>query len=143
MSLCAWAGTLCFLFLSAAASQEVITGNVVGIVTDSSGAIVPGANVIITELTTEQTRMATTDWNGRYAFKSIRPGEYRVSVTTRGFKTVDRHVSVSSGKDYDVRLKLEIGSVPETITVEAGGGGGHYPFTKLSMKGRSSQTIPL
>src|ERR1700730_18218813 len=70
-----------------ASRAQVNSSKLGGTVTDSSGAVVPGANVSITNVATSATRDVTTNNNGVYGAPSLAPGSYVVKVSAAGFKT--------------------------------------------------------
>src|SRR4051812_35583879 len=93
-----------------------------GIVTDASGAAVPGAGVTIRNTATNETRTANTNDSGFYAFPSVIPGTYDVTVSHAGFKKAEvtnRVAQVSESAQVDVAL--EIGQTNESVTVSAQG----------------------
>ena len=65
---------------------QIITGSVVGIVADSSGAAIPDAKLVLTDISTGVQRSAASDATGNYAFPDVKPGRYIVKVTVDGFK---------------------------------------------------------
>ena len=67
-------------------AAQVISSSVVGDAQDASGAAVPGAAVVITNISTGATRTSNTDEAGGYVFPQLPPGDYRLSVTHTGFK---------------------------------------------------------
>ena len=102
-----------------AAQAQVLYGSLVGTVEDSSGAVVPNAKVTITEVATSLSRDGQTDDRGRYSFPSIPSGTYTVRTTASGFKTVVReNVEVTVNSVARVDLKLELGTIAETINVQ-------------------------
>src|SRR5437868_2132127 len=68
------------------ARAQVLFGSVVGNVTDATGAAVPGANVKITETTTNDSRIVTSNENGGYTVSTVPPGTYQVEITKTGFR---------------------------------------------------------
>jgi hypothetical protein len=95
-------------------------GKVQGLVTDEAGSGVPGAHVVLLNIKTgvEVTREANAD--GYYIFDFVEPGEYRVVVEQTGFKkSVQENVIVRNRSDITADLKLSVGGVQETVTVEA------------------------
>ncbi|MBK5296556.1 MAG: TonB-dependent receptor [Vicinamibacteria bacterium] len=97
---------------------QVLYGSIVGTVTDSSGATIPGATVTIVNTETNLTRTAVTDGTGAYSFANAIPGSYTVTVALEGFRESVRTglpVSVNTISRADV--KLEIGALTETVTV--------------------------
>src|SRR6516165_11617460 len=71
---------------SATAFGQAISGDLVGIVKDTSGALVANANVEVTNLGTAQKQTTTTNNNGEYRFVNLPAGHYSVDATTTGLK---------------------------------------------------------
>jgi hypothetical protein len=111
--------TLVVLTPSVAAAQAV-TGTILGRVTDSSGAVIPGATVTLTNTGTTQSRAVVTDAAGEYSAPSLPTGKYTVTAEIQGFKTVTMS-NVDLGVDQHVRIdiKLEVGALTESVTIEA------------------------
>ena len=78
------------LLSPAAAHAQVTTADLVGTIRDTSGAIVPGVTVALTNEATGVTRSATTGSGGTYIFTSLQPGQYRLTAEIPGFRKVDR-----------------------------------------------------
>src|SRR6266536_6380235 len=93
-----------------------------GTVTDPSGAVISGATVAVTEVTTNvEVRRVTTDGNGSYEIPELKPTTYRVAVEQAGFrKLVTGDVLLDPGQARRVDVKLVIGSTADAITVSAG-----------------------
>src|SRR5665213_115196 len=72
------------MYCSGYASAQVATGDILGTVTDSSGAIVPNASVKLRNTGTQELRDFTTNSSGSYAFTLLQPGAYTVTVTEPG-----------------------------------------------------------
>src|SRR5439155_15799646 len=66
--------------------SQAITANVVGTITDPSGAAVPHATVVVRNQQTNQSRSATTDGQGKYEFPFLPVGAYTLTVDARGFQ---------------------------------------------------------
>jgi hypothetical protein len=115
--LLAFAITACLPTLSA---QELsgTKGGLGGIVTDSSGAVVPGATVTVTG--NSDTRKATTADSGRWEIQDLTPGAYTISVEREGFSKVEtKAVNVEINRINSVNLALKAGAVAETVQVDA------------------------
>src|SRR5437588_5337616 len=97
-----------------------LTGDVLGTVTDATGAGVSGAKVTIKNLSTGATREATTSPAGEYASPQLEIGEYRITIEKSGFKGHSQTFVIRSGEKTRVDAQLQIGDVSEKITVEAG-----------------------
>ena len=67
-------------------AQSLISGDVVGVVTDQSGAIVPNATVTVTSKATGEAHAATTNSSGSYRVPLLKPGDYTIVVTAPGFE---------------------------------------------------------
>jgi hypothetical protein len=91
-----------------------------GQITDSSGAAVKGAQVTVTNVSTNVSSAATSDESGNYTVLYLIPGQYSVSVEAKGFKKLVRHgLEVRVGDKLTLDLQLEIGTVQETLDVTA------------------------
>ncbi|MGD0402126.1 MAG: carboxypeptidase-like regulatory domain-containing protein, partial [Candidatus Acidiferrales bacterium] len=95
-----------------------ITGSISGIVTDSSGSVVPKVSVTATETGTGVRSVIQTDGAGFYSFPDLPIGNYDVVIRQPGFKTYTKtgvHIDANSAIRLDV--KLELGEVTEKVTV--------------------------
>ncbi|OFW10625.1 MAG: hypothetical protein A3H96_01375 [Acidobacteria bacterium RIFCSPLOWO2_02_FULL_67_36] len=113
---------LCAALLAAtpaAWAQVRITGAIAGTVKDSSGAVVPGAAVVLKDEGTNATQEAVTNNSGLFLFPDLNHGTFQITVRLEGFQTaVVNKVIVEAGRNTDLVVKLAIGSIGETITVE-------------------------
>src|SRR5262245_26720601 len=115
-------GVVCaatLLLAASAASAQVQTGSITGIVTDSSSAILPGVTVTLTgEKLIGGASEQTTDAAGVYRFDRLPPGTYVVKFGLQGFRPVTRDdIRISASFVATVNARLEVGSVSESITV--------------------------
>jgi hypothetical protein len=95
-------------------------GLITGTVSDSHGAVVPGAVVIVTNADTGTSTTTVTTGDGLYTVPYLTPGRYTVAIEAAGFKKLVRHgVEVRVGDKVSLNLSLEPGGVQETITVTA------------------------
>lgn len=102
------------------ASAQVLYGSIVGNVTDSTGAAVPGATVSIEQTETKLKRELVSDTAGAYQFTAVPSGTYAVSVTMSGFRTFSRQgVPVTLNSTARVDARLEVGQLSETVSVSA------------------------
>jgi len=109
---------MCVLAASGVRAQ-VQTGSITGTLTDTSGAVLPGVTVSLSgEKLIGGVQTQVTDSSGAYRFDRLPPGTYRVKFELQGFKPVEREgIAVSAAFVANVSVKLEVGSVAETITV--------------------------
>ena len=99
---------------------QAVKASLVGAITDSSGAVVPGADITITEVNTNFSRSATTNESGYYVFSNLNPGVYRVEAKLTGFKTaVKDKVEVLVNTTVRADLQLQPGAISEVVTVSA------------------------
>ena len=106
-TLLAAAAILCFM-MPMTQAQTATTGQVVGVVTDPSGALVTGAKVVLTSDAGVR-RETQTGGNGRYTFPLLAPGAYQVEVTQSGFAAVKLQgivVKITESTVIDVVLKV-------------------------------------
>jgi hypothetical protein len=98
------------------------TGTVSGTVTDSSGAAVPDAKIALKNSETGQTREVLANDQGVFYFDKVLPGNYILTITKGGFRTFQvANLEVFVGKGTDIgAAKMEVGSLSETVVVEAG-----------------------
>ncbi|MGC2546707.1 MAG: carboxypeptidase regulatory-like domain-containing protein, partial [Silvibacterium sp.] len=95
-------------------------GGISGLVTDSGGAVVPGASVSAKNDATGTTRTTVSNAAGLYSFVSLSPGSYDVSAIAKGFATsVQKNVSITVDQVSTVNFKLSVGSVNQVVTVNS------------------------
>jgi Carboxypeptidase regulatory-like domain/TonB-dependent Receptor Plug Domain len=111
---------LFFLLLGTALSAraQVDEGSIGGIVTDSTGAVVPNATVTVTNTDVGLTLTGTTNSAGEFTFSPVRIGHYAVTVTAAGFeKTTQQNLSVNIAENLQLPIQLKTGSASESIEV--------------------------
>lgn len=112
VSLCCW--------LTVSMLAQTGRGGITGLITDASGAPVPGAEISLIEVRQNTVLSTKTTSAGRYTFPSLSPGTYRISVQQGGFKTAIRdNITVEVDLMRDIPITLEVGEVQESITVES------------------------
>jgi carboxypeptidase family protein/TonB-dependent receptor-like protein len=110
-------GLLLVGLVSPAQAQQ-FNGTLRGVINDSTGAVLPGASVSVTDVATNDTRNVTTDARGSWVLPNLKPGTYRIVVTMDGFKTAALdNVKLDVQGIRDVELQLEVGAAAETVTV--------------------------
>ena len=110
------------LFALAAMAQTGGTGAITGTITDPGGAVVPQAEIKVTNVATGESRSAMSGAAGTYSVPLLPPGTYRVEITKSGFKVLNfssMHVVVT--ETATVNARLEIGRVSEQVLVNAEG----------------------
>ena len=104
---------------TAAAQASISTGSIQGTVSDPSGALVPQAKVIITNKGTGQVLTFTTNSAGSYNSGSLIPGDYKVRVEAKGFRTSELPVTVEVGTIASGNIKLEVGETSQVVEVQS------------------------
>ena len=109
---------LCLCVWPVAAHGQQETATIVGTVTDGTGAIVPGATVMVTNVQTNISLTTQTDDRGAFAVASLRPGEYSLTVELSGFqKTIRTGVILQVAQVARIDLTLQTGQLTETVEV--------------------------
>ncbi len=102
------------------ARAQATWGSISGFVSDSSGAMIAGANVSVTEVHTGIVTKGVTDASGLYNITHLLPGEYTVSVEIQGFKRFNQeHVTLQVDSTVRVDCTLQLGAITQQVTVEA------------------------
>src|SRR5215469_7249881 len=102
------------------AQAQLSTATMFGTVTDSTGAAVPGATVVITQTDTQANRTLKTETDGSYRAEFLPVGPYKVSVSAQGFKTLDRTgITLTVTEEAHVDLQLSAGGESTTVEVTA------------------------
>src|SRR6185436_8879144 len=107
---------LTMLISTMAFAQGGVTSTLSGTVVDSTGAVVPGANVVVKRADTGITTDAVTNAEGQFTAPALNAGTYTVTVSLTGFKTVTLN---DAGVPAGVKVTMEIGGVEEQVVVQA------------------------
>lgn len=111
-------GALCVSFSGEGHAQNVVlTGSLSGSVTDPSGAVVTGAEVVVRNLATGVEQSAETNRNGLYQFPVVMPGAYSITASFKGFRDIQVLVRVLVGNTTSQNFKLQVGSSRDTVKV--------------------------
>jgi Carboxypeptidase regulatory-like domain len=108
------------LCLAPEAAGQAAFGTIIGVVSDPSGGAIVGGQVTATDVDKGVTYTATSNDSGQYSIFNVTPGNYKISVEAKGFKTsVQTNVTVIVGQSIAVNVTLQVGGVGETVTVDA------------------------
>src|ERR1051326_1515771 len=111
-----WAG----LLIASGLGAQTTSASIYGSVTDSSSAAVPNASVHATNNRTGVPLSTISNEAGVYIFPSLQPGEYKITAELAGFsRAVVDHVQLDVSAKVSVDIRLEVGAVTESISVEA------------------------
>lgn len=109
---------LSVLLLSAAAFSQEFRGTISGLVNDPSGAAIPGAKIVVTEVRTGTVTQTTSDSGGQYTVPFLLPGQYTVSAQVQGFKEfLRKEINLGSGDHPVIDIRLEVGDTSQSIEV--------------------------
>jgi len=112
-------GVVLTLILAAPGAWAQITGgNIYGTVTDSSGAVLPGASITITS-DRSGARTVTSGPQGEFRFLNLDPGAYKLAVALSGFGGLSRDVTINAGSNISISFPLRLASLAEAVDVSA------------------------
>jgi hypothetical protein len=118
---------LCVLLLAflahstGAAAQTVAIAQISGVVTDESGAALPGVDVVVTQTTTGLTRFVVTGTRGEYVLPNLPVGPYKLEARLQGFSTFEQTgIVLQVGASPVINVSMKVGTLEETVTVIAG-----------------------
>ena len=112
--------TVLAVLLSQFCVGQAFTSSITGTVTDPTGASVPGAQVELKNMATNDVRQATAQADGTYQISNLNPGTYQITVTSRGFKTyVQQNLHLQAQVATTVNIPLEVGATTEQVQVTA------------------------
>ncbi len=101
-------------------TAQITTGDFVGTVTDSTGAVIPGAKVTILNTDTQFQRSMNASGTGDYVFTLLPPGTYNIKIEQPGFNVHEvKGIKLAAGDRTRVDAKLALGATSQTVTVAA------------------------
>ena len=110
--------TLLLVLTATVAWSQVVSGTILGIVTDASGAVVPNAKTTITETQTGIKHTSVTNRSGNYYVPTLPPSQYAEKAEAQGFKTETRNnVTLLVNTNTRADIQLQPGAVTETVEV--------------------------
>ncbi len=112
-----------FLLTAVPGWSQAVYGTIVGTVADPSGAAVPGAKVVITDMGRDITQSTTTNESGNFTQRFLIVGRYRVRVEAGGFQAyVQENIPVSVDTELRVDVRLQVGEMSQTVEVTSEAG---------------------
>jgi hypothetical protein len=113
-----WILLLC---LDAVALAQAPSGEINGVVTDASGAPMPGVTITLTNQSTDAVREIQTNDSGLYVLPAIPPGVYTLKATLTGFRTLEhRDITVQVGSASRIPLTMDVGQLTEVVEIAGG-----------------------
>ena len=139
---------MAIVLFPAASFAQMTRGSIGGTVRDSSGAVVPGATVTVTNVATNATITLVSDETGLYRAPALEPGTYTVTAELSGFGKVEqREVVVRSSLETPLDFKLEPAGIGETVRVNAevttAGLNKTNPTIANTISARAIENLPL
>ena len=111
--------SLTLLILCMPMHAQTVDTAIVGTVTDHSGAVIPGAKVTVTSVSTGIAKSAVTSATGEYTVNYLPPGSYNVAVTANGFTTTQQQgIVLQLAQQARVNFQLQVGAATEQVTVQ-------------------------
>jgi hypothetical protein len=104
-----------------ATPQSLTSGDITGLVTDPSGAIVPNAKVTLKNNQTGAANATTTNAQGTYRFSLLNPGSYTVTASAPGFQPSEHAAEVAVGQAITANIQMALAGANTTVEVSAGG----------------------
>lgn len=99
------------------AQESINSASVSGLVTDQSGAVIEGAEVVARQIDTNLTSKAKTDREGRFRFQYLKVGSYEIKVHHPGFVEATHSMTLTVGAAFDLPVSLTVGSTETNVTV--------------------------
>jgi hypothetical protein len=100
-------------------SQSITTADAVGVITDSTGAVVPGATVTIKSTESGETRSVTSNDQGQYRFPLMKPGEYVLTASAKGLKSNITRITLLVGEEREVNVSMNAQGTNTIVEVTA------------------------
>jgi Carboxypeptidase regulatory-like domain len=118
--LVSFAGVVAALLFCSLSARAAITGSISGVVTDPSGAVVPGVTVVATSVSTNVQTTAVTDSKGFYNLPTLNVDTYNLSVNQAGFRDYQQTgIKIDTNSAVRVDITLQIGTVTNTVSVKS------------------------
>jgi hypothetical protein len=115
----------------------VYPGQVGGVLTDPSGAVVGNAHVTVTNSTTGFTESTVSDSAGRWVVSNFPAGEAKIRVETKGFRSIERAINYDAARGADYSMTLEVGNTSQTVEVQASSVQVNTETADLAVNGRN------
>jgi hypothetical protein len=115
-----FAGISAVVLLATLTAWAAITGSISGVVTDPSGAVVPGVTVVATSVSTNVQSSVVTDAKGFYNFPTLNVGTYTVTANQAGFRDYQQSgVKIDANSAVRIDVTMELGAVTNTVSVKS------------------------
>src|SRR5438105_1516335 len=135
----------CILILLASGAYAQFGGSISGVVSDPSGAVIPGVSLSLRNTATNEQRLTTTSDAGIYQFVSLAPGSYELTATIKGFSASRLTLTLQTNQPLNVPIKMAVGSSTETVNVSSEGPLLHTADTRVqeTLSTETLSALPL
>ncbi|MBI3210557.1 MAG: TonB-dependent receptor [Candidatus Solibacter usitatus] len=119
MYLCA-ARFVCLLVLTglSIATAQTFTANITGVISDPTGAAIPGVKVRLENAATRESRETSAGSEGRYTFSQLQPGVYELKAEVTGFKSfAEKGITLLSGQSASVNVAMQVGEISQRVEI--------------------------
>ena len=106
---------LCLALVAGSLCAQTGVGQIQGTTSDSSGAVVPNASVVLENIQTDNRFQTVTNEAGLYVFPSLTPGDYRLTVTVTGMQKWEGKATLVAGQRAVINVSLEVGDPPSRL----------------------------
>ncbi|MBX9604210.1 MAG: TonB-dependent receptor [Bryobacteraceae bacterium] len=124
---------------------QTAAGSVAGLITDESGAVIPGATIRVVNKQTGAARTLTSAADGVFRAELLQAGEYEIRVEAQGFRSAVRAATVATGATTSADFRMQVGAAAETVTVEGAAAQISYDSNKIDgvVTRKQIQDLPL
>ncbi|MGH9450718.1 MAG: carboxypeptidase-like regulatory domain-containing protein [Terriglobia bacterium] len=117
-----------FCALAGIAIAQVESGSITGVVRDATGAVVPAARIVVTNVATQTARATSANTSGNFSVPFLAPGRYNVRVSAHGFKTfLQNGVALGVAQTLSLSVALQLGATVQQVVVT-----GQTPFLQTT-----------
>jgi hypothetical protein len=134
---------LLFASMAAFAGQSIRSGTITGTVKDQSGAIVPGASVVLRNAVTGYAQSAVTDGRGSFRLTNIPENPYQLTVTAEGFDPFSQQVDVRSVQPAGLQIQLKLQTASFSVSVESSALVESTPSAHQDVNSTSIRNLPV
>src|SRR5207247_10107111 len=111
-------GVVLLVASASLAVAQITSATISGTIKDETGGVLPGVDVVVTNVDIGLTRSAVTDANGYFTVPGLPPGKYETRASLQGFRTgVQNGIALAVAQQTGINLVLKVGATEETITV--------------------------
>src|SRR2546423_3596322 len=111
-------GVVLLIARASLAVAQITSATISGTIKDETGGVLPGVDVVVSNLDTGLTRSVVTDSNGYFAVPGLAPGRYEARASLQGFRTgVQNGIALAVAQEAGLNLVLKVGATEESITV--------------------------